>query len=63
MDDTRHLVGTTGGDSHTSERSEMRPLTKEEYAGAFRKTGLEVVYDSNQMIARGLYIGGRSETS
>ena len=60
--DARHLAAATGGDSRSSERSEMRLPTKEEHAGAFRKTDLEVVCDSNQMIARVLDVGRRSET-
>ncbi len=61
INDIHYLVGMPSGITHFTERNEMGLFTKEEYTEAFQKADLQVVYDSNEVIARGLYVGKKNE--
>ncbi len=52
-----YLRGTPGGIEHFSERLEFGLFTREEMTGAFESAGMEVRYDSEGLMGRGLYIG------
>ena len=52
-----YLVGTPQGVEHFTERHELALFSHEEYLAAFRAAGLEVVYDEEGLMGRGLYIG------
>lgn len=52
-----HLVGTHQGVTYFAELHEMGLFTHEEYLKAFRACGLQVMYDSEGLMGRGLYIG------
>jgi len=55
--DLHHLVGTPEGTEHFVERHEMGLFEQSEMAAAFENAGLEVSYDKEGLIGRGLYIG------
>ncbi len=55
-----YTVGTPQGVEYFTERHELGLFTHEEYLGAFRKTGLEVIHDPEGLDGRGLYIGLKS---
>lgn len=59
--DMHHLVATTAGVRHFVERHEMALFTREQYEGAFRAAGLEVIFDEQGLMNRGLFIGRRPE--
>ena len=52
-----YLVGTPEGVEYFTERHELGLFTKEEYLEAFRAAGLNVTYDEDGLMGRGLYIG------
>ncbi|MEE3258168.1 MAG: class I SAM-dependent methyltransferase [Candidatus Latescibacterota bacterium] len=57
----QYLVGTTRGIEHYEETHEMGLFTVEEMHGAFAAAGLDVEYDPEGLIGRGLYIGRKKE--
>lgn len=52
-----YLRGAPGGIEHYSERLELGMFTREEMTRAFKSAGMEVRYDSEGLMGRGLYIG------
>ncbi len=54
-----YLVATPEGISEFTEDHTLGLFTHEEYLGAFRAAGLDVSFDSEGLIGRGLYIGRR----
>ena len=54
-----YLVGTPVEVRHFTERHELALLSHDEYLAAFRASGLDVVYDEEGLMGRGLYIGIR----
>ena len=55
--DMHHLVATAAGVEHFVEQHRMLLFTQEEYLAAFRAAGLEVTYDAEGLMGRGLYLG------
>jgi SAM-dependent methyltransferase len=55
--DMHYLVGTPEGTEHYLERHELGLFTRAEMIAAFRGAGLEVAYDPEGLMGRGLYIG------
>ncbi|MBI5933794.1 MAG: class I SAM-dependent methyltransferase [Chloroflexi bacterium] len=53
----QYLIGTAEGIERATETHEMGLFTHDEYLGAFRAAGLEVVHDAEGLDGRGLYIG------
>lgn len=53
----QYLIGTPKGIERATEIHEMGLFTHEEYVGAFRAAGLEVVHNAEGLDGRGLYIG------
>ena len=54
-----YLVGTPEGVQYFVERHELALFAHEDYLAAFRASGLDVVYDEEGLMGRGLYIGIR----
>lgn len=54
-----YLVGTPEGVQYLTERHEMALFSHDDYLAACRATGLDVVYDEEGLMGRGLYIGIR----
>ena len=52
-----HLVATPAGVEHVVERHEMTLFTGDDYVEAFRAAGLDVSYDAQGLMGRGLYLG------
>lgn len=52
-----YLVATPEGIRYFTERHELGLFTHNEYLGAFREAGLDVVHDKEGLDGRGLYIG------
>ena len=52
-----YLRGTPAGIKHYSERVELGLFTRDEMTWAFEFAGMEVRYESEGLIGRGLYIG------
>ena len=57
--DFHYLVATAEGIEHFTECHELGLFSHDEYLGAFVASGLEVVYDPQGLMGRGLYIGLR----
>jgi ubiquinone/menaquinone biosynthesis C-methylase UbiE len=55
--DFHYLISTPEGTEHVVERHEMGIFTVEEMKAAFAAAGLEVDYDADGLMGRGLYIG------
>jgi SAM-dependent methyltransferase len=53
----QYLFGTSKGLEHSTEIHKLGLFTHQDYLNAFRKAGLEVVYDAKGLDGRGLYIG------
>lgn len=51
------LVATQGNVEYFSELHELGLFTKEEYMKAFKKAGLQIIFDPQGITGRGLYIG------
>ncbi len=51
------LIGTPNKVQHIVDRELLGLWTHEEYLEAFREAGLEVVYDAEGLMGRGLYLG------
>ncbi|TMI13634.1 methyltransferase domain-containing protein [Candidatus Bathyarchaeota archaeon] len=56
VQDLHHLVATSNGIEHFVERLEMGLFTQDEYLDAFRSARLEVEFDSEGLMGRGLYL-------
>jgi SAM-dependent methyltransferase len=54
--DLHYLVGTPQGTEHFVERHELGLFEQEEMRVAFQASGLEVTYDEQGLMGRGLYI-------
>jgi SAM-dependent methyltransferase len=52
-----YMVGMPEGIHYFTERHELGLFTQDEYRAAFDKTGLQIEYDSEGLMGRGLYIG------
>jgi ubiquinone/menaquinone biosynthesis C-methylase UbiE len=52
-----YLIGTSSKVQHIVDRELMGLWTNEEYLDAFRDAGLEVVFDTEGLMGRGLYLG------
>ncbi len=55
-----YLVGTPQGVEHFTELHELGLYSHDEYMAAFRASGLEIRYEKEGLIGRGVYIGIRS---
>jgi SAM-dependent methyltransferase len=55
--DSHYLVGTPERIDHFTERYEIGLFRHRQYLEAFQEAGLDVRYDSNGLIGRGMYIG------
>lgn len=60
--DFHFLVATPAGVEYFIERHDVGLFSHEDYLGAFRGAGLDVVHDPEGLIGRGLYIGTRPLT-
>jgi SAM-dependent methyltransferase len=58
--DLHYLIGTLKGTDHFVERHELGLFEVEEMRAAFAGAGLEVTYDEEGLIGRGLYVGSRT---
>lgn len=57
--DFHFLVAAPEGIESFTERHDLALFTYEEHLGAFRAAGLDVTYDPEGLMGRGLYIGAR----
>jgi SAM-dependent methyltransferase len=57
--DFHYLVAASDGVEHFTEHHELGLFSDEEYQRAFTATGLDVTYDAEGLIGRGMYIGVR----
>jgi ubiquinone/menaquinone biosynthesis C-methylase UbiE len=55
--DSHYLVGTPEKIDHFTERYEVGLFRHQQYLDAFKKARLQVCYDSNGLMGRGMYIG------
>jgi SAM-dependent methyltransferase len=60
--DFHYLVATPHHLEHFTEHHELGLFTEEEYRAAFTRAGLEVAYDAEGLMGRGLYIGTYAAT-
>lgn len=58
--DFHYLVATPRGVEYFTERHDLALFPHEAYLEAFRASGLDVTYDPEGLIGRGLYIGTRA---
>ena len=58
--DMHYLIGTPEGTEHVVERHELGLFTREEMQSAFLRAGLQVSYDPEGLMGRGLYVGQRT---
>jgi SAM-dependent methyltransferase len=58
--DFHYLVGTPEGIEQFTEHHELGLFTGEQYRAAFTAAGLDVAFDDEGIIGRGVYIGTRS---
>src|ERR1700724_208827 len=58
-----YLRGTPDGIEHYSERIELGLFTRDEMTWAFEFSGMEVRYDSQGLMGRGLYVGKHDPAS
>ena len=61
--DMHYLIATPAGVERFEERHELGLFTADEYRGAFRAAGLEVVGGDEDLTGRGLYVGVRGGAS
>ncbi len=54
-----YLIGTPDGIDYFTELHELGLFTHEQYMTAFTDAGLDVSYDKDGLMGRGLYIGVR----
>lgn len=52
-----YLVGTRAGIEYFTEDHTLGLFSHDDYIGAFRAVGLDVLYDAEGLIGRGMYIG------
>lgn len=57
--DFHYLLATPEGVEYFTERHELGLFSQDEHIQAFRKSGLQVRYDGDGLMGRGLYIGVR----
>ena len=57
--DLHYLIGTPEGTKHFVERHELGLFEQDEMGAALAGVGLEVIYDSEGLTGRGLFIGKR----
>jgi ubiquinone/menaquinone biosynthesis C-methylase UbiE len=57
--DLHYLIGTPAGTEHLVEHHELGLFTTEEMSDALTAVGLEVTYDQEGLMGRGLFIGRR----
>ncbi len=58
--DMHYLIGTPEGTEHFVERHELGLFTIEEMKAAFAKAELQVAYEEEGLMGRGLYVGFRN---
>jgi hypothetical protein len=57
--DLHYLIGTPEGTEHFVKRHELGLFEQDEVDAALAGVGLEVIYDSEGLMGRGLFIGKR----
>jgi SAM-dependent methyltransferase len=59
--DLHYLIGTPQGTEHLVERHELGLFERDEMRTAMEETGLDVIYDDEGLMGRGLFLGRCSE--